>query len=123
MSRSPRIRWLLAASFISGLAVMPTARAADYAPLDCRKAGSATERTICSDYGLGQSEARLATLYQITTSLVAMGQRGQIQDDQRAFLKQRDACGANIGCIRGAYADRVAQLEAVMARIQQRGPF
>lgn len=123
MSGLPGIRRLLAASLLSGLAFMSTARAADYAPLDCRKADSATERTICSDYGLGQSEARVATLYQISTSLVAMGQRGQIQDDQRAFLKQRDACGANAGCIRSAYADRAAQLEAVMARIQQRGPF
>lgn len=123
MSRSPRIGWLLAASFVSGMAFMPVAHAADYAPLDCRKAASVTERTICSDYGLGQSEARLATLYQITASLVAMGQRGQIQDDQRAFLKRRDACGANAGCIRSTYADRIAQLETVMAGIQQRGPF
>ena len=123
MSRSLRIGSLLSASLLSGLAFMPAARAADYAPLDCRKAASATERTICSDYGLGQSEARLATLYQITTSLVAMGQRGQIQDDQRAFLKQRNACGANTGCIASAYANRIAQLDAVMASIQQRGPF
>ncbi len=123
MSRSTGIRWLLAASLLSDLVCTSVARAADYAPLDCKKAGSATERTICSDYGLGQSEARVATLYQITTSLVAMGQRGQIQDDQRAFLKQRDACGANAGCIRSAYADRIAQLEKVMTSIQQRGPF
>lgn len=97
--------------------------AADYAPLDCKKATSDTERTVCSNYKLGQSEARAATLYEVTTSLVAMGQRGTIQDDQRALPKQRDACGLNIGCIRNAYSAREKQLEAVMAGIRQRGPF
>lgn len=115
--------WLPIALFVFGFVFMSAAHAADYAPLDCKKAGSDTERTICSNYELGQDEARVATLYGVTTSLVAMGQRGTIQDDQRAFLKQRDACGSNVGCIRNAYGAREKQLEAVMARIQQRGPF
>jgi uncharacterized protein len=112
-----------AAVFAVGVAFMNPANAADYAPLNCKMASSAAERTICSDYGLGQSEARVATLYGLTTSLVAMGQRGTIQDDQRAFLKQRDACGSNAACIRNVYAARDKQLEAVMSGIQQRGPF
>jgi uncharacterized protein len=102
---------------------MSSAEAADYAPLDCAKAGSSTERTICSDYGLGQQEARVATLFEITTSLVAMGQRGEIQDQQRAFLKEREACKSSISCLRNAYEARDKQLEAVLAQIRQRGPF
>lgn len=108
---------------VFGLGFIHPATAADYAPLNCKMASSAAERTICSDYGLGQSEARVATLYGVTTSLIAMGQRGTIQDDQRAFLKQRDACGSNAACIRSAYTARGKQLEAVMSGIQQRGPF
>lgn len=112
-----------AAVFAVGFAFTNSANAADYAPLNCKMASSAAERAICSDYGLGQSEARVATLYGLTTSLVAMGQRGTIQDDQRAFLKQRDACASNAACIRNVYAARDKQLEAVMSGIQQRGPF
>ncbi len=104
------------------LSFFKPADAADYLPLNCRMASSAAERTICSDYGLGQSEARVATLYQMTTSLVAMGQRGTIQDDQRAFLQQRDSCGSNAECIRSIYAARDKQLESVMSGIQRRGP-
>jgi uncharacterized protein len=100
-----------------------SAEAADYAPLDCAKASSAAEQTICSDYGLGQREARVATLFEITTSLVGMGQRGDIQDQQRAFLKERDACKSSIPCLRNAYEAREKQLEAVLAQIKQRGPF
>ncbi|WP_425989201.1 lysozyme inhibitor LprI family protein [Afipia sp. DC4300-2b1] len=122
MNFSRSIIGVLAMLLVFG-AALSSANAADYSPLDCKKASSAAERTICSDYGLGQSEARVATLYGLTTSLVAMGQRGTIQDDQRAFLRQRDACGANAGCLRAAYAARDKQLEAVMQSIQQRGPF
>jgi uncharacterized protein len=99
------------------------AHAADYAPLNCTAAKSPTERTICGNYALGQLEARMATLYEWAPSFVAMGQRGDIQDQQRAFLKTREACGANVGCIRNAYDARIAQLQAVMAGIRSKGPF
>ena len=96
---------------------------ADYAPLNCAKAITVTERVICANYELGQAEARVATLYDLTTSLVAMGQRGDIQDRQRAFLKTREACKANIRCLRSAYDSRIKELDAIMARIKEKGPF
>jgi uncharacterized protein len=99
------------------------ARADDYAPLNCASASSAGEKTICGNYGLGQLEARMATLYQWSTSFVAMGQRGDIQDAQRAFLKERNACGANVACIRRAYDGRINQLQTVMKRVMEKGPF
>jgi uncharacterized protein len=100
-----------------------SAGAAEYAPLACARATTDTERTICADYHLGQAEARMATLFEWTTSLVAMGQRGSIQDDQHAFIARRAACKRNVDCIRGAYEERIKQLEAVMAQIQAKGPF
>ncbi len=104
-------------------ALMSPAHAADYAPLDCSKAASPTEKTICSDYGLGQLEARTATLFAITTSLVAMGQRGDIQDGQLAFIKERESCGANVACIRNSYRSRIKLLESVMDSVRSHGPF
>lgn len=100
-----------------------TANAGDYAPLDCSKAQSSAERAICNNYSLGQSEARMATLFSIVTSLVAMGQRGNIQDDQRKWLQSRNACGKNLACLRESYAVRIQQLENVMAGIASRGPY
>ncbi|RTL54691.1 MAG: hypothetical protein EKK40_02570 [Bradyrhizobiaceae bacterium] len=105
-----------------GAAISP-ANAAGYAPLDCGKASSPSEKAICSDYELGQFEARVATLFEITTSLVAMGQRGNIQDEQRAFLTQREACRADVACLKNAYRTRIRQLEAVMTGIASHGPF
>lgn len=99
------------------------AQAADYAPLNCHKASSAAEKTICSSYALGQSEARMATLFSVATSLVAMGQRGDIQDAQRKWLAARDACGTNVDCLNSAYEQRIGALNGVIANIASRGPY
>ncbi|HEX3503367.1 MAG TPA: lysozyme inhibitor LprI family protein [Xanthobacteraceae bacterium] len=109
------------AAFITGLPA--AAWCADYAPLDCAKAQSAAEVAICKTYSLGQAEARMATLYAIDMSLVAMGQRGDIGDAQRQWLKTREACTGDIACLSKAYSDRIGQLNAVITDIASRGPY
>lgn len=99
------------------------AHAGGYAPLDCSKASSPAERTICRNYDLGQQEARTATLFAIATSLVAMGQRGDIQDAQRAWLKKRDVCGNDVSCLKKAYDARIRDLNGVIEGIASHGPF
>ncbi len=112
----------LSALFFASVGLSP-ARAADYSPIDCTKASTPTELAICRTYSLGQSEARMATLFGITTSLVAMGQRGDIGDAQRLWLKRRNQCGADIACISAAYKDRIQALSAVIDAIASHGPF
>jgi uncharacterized protein len=121
MTAAIRLRIALAAVLTAG--TIAPAAAADYAPVDCAKAASPSETAICSNYVLGQDEARMATLYQWTTSLVAMGQRGVLADQQAVFLKDRAACGSDVKCIGQLYEARIDQLEAVMKRIRERGPF
>lgn len=105
------------------LAVSSPARAADYAPIDCGKASSPTERTVCRNYSLGQTEARMATLFGVANSLVAMGQRSDIADAQHKWLKERDACGDNTACLARAYQSRIAVLSAAIDAIASHGPF
>jgi uncharacterized protein len=116
-------RVLVIAVIASAVGIPNAARCADYAPLDCAKAQSAAEITICKTYSLGQAEARMATLYAIDMSLVAMGQRGNIGDAQRQWLKTRDACGGDVACLSKAYSDRIGQLNAVISDIASRGPY
>jgi len=97
--------------------------AAGYAPIDCAKAVTATDKLICATYSLGQTEARMATLYGIATALVAMGQRGDIGDAQVQWLKQREACGGSLTCIEAAYAKRIPELQAVIDSVVAKGPF
>ena len=117
---TPRV-WVFAAGAV--LATSLPALAGDYAPLNCSKAHSPAETAICKSYALGQAEARMATLYGIATSLVAIGRRGDIQDQQRSWLKQRDACGDRVACLEEAYATRIDELNSVVADVASRGPF
>lgn len=110
---------------ISSLAILVPniALAGDYAPIVCGKAKSVAEKTICKSYDLGQQDARMATLYGLATSLVAMGRRGDIQDKQRAWLSARDACGKKIGCLKREYENRIKSLDDVVQTVVSRGPF
>ncbi len=60
-------RSLMAAIGFCSLVNAWPAVATDYTPLDCTKARTAAEITICKTYALGQAEARMATLYSVAT--------------------------------------------------------
>jgi uncharacterized protein len=118
------LRKLMGGLVALSLLVAPVpARAADYAPIDCSKVSLPAERAICRSHPLGQAEARMATMFGIVTSLVAMGQRGDIGDAQRKWLKQRNACGDDNACIARAYQSRIAVLSSAFDAIASRGPF
>jgi uncharacterized protein len=108
---------------LSLLVASVPADAADYTPIDCSKASSPAERAVCRSYPLGQAEARMATLFGVVTSLVAMGQRGDIGDAQRKWLKERNTCGDDSACIARAYQSRIAVLSSALDAIASRGPF
>ncbi len=116
-------RWFGAVLAIAVIGTAPIGRAADYAPLSCMQAKSPAQHTVCSNYALGQAEARMATLYSIATSLVAMGQRGDIHDAQAEFLKARNGCGRDVACLKRIYARRIGELDKVIAAIASRGPY
>jgi len=118
--RSDRI---LILSIVGVLLPTSLAYAGSYAPLNCAKAASPAERAICRNYDLGQKEARMATLFGVATSLVAMGQRGNIEDAQRAWLKKRDACGGDVACLGKSYDARINALNGTIESIAARGPF
>jgi len=94
-----------------------------YAPIECAKAAAPAEKTICGNYALGQDEARLATLYGLLTSLVAMGQRGDIIDAQQHWIASRNACGSDAQCLTRSYKARIGDLSKQFDALAKRGPF
>lgn len=97
-----------------------SAHAASY---DCNKARSADEVAICKSPALGELDVKMATLYNVSSHLYAMGARGAMQDDQQIFLKQRKSCSGNTACLRNAYQARISQLEKGLERIYENGPY
>jgi uncharacterized protein len=92
-------------------------------PIDCAKAATPNEKTICSDPTLLQADARMDTLYNVALHFVAMGTRGNLQDQQPIWLRQREACGTSKPCIRAAYKKRTAIFQAIIDHAATFGPF
>ncbi len=93
------------------------------ASFDCTSAREADEITICRVRELNDMDVRMATLFDINTSLVLMGERGDMQDAQQEWLLRRHHCGADVECLRRAYRDRLDRLEEEFRQIRSRGPF
>jgi uncharacterized protein len=92
-------------------------------PIDCAKANTPTERTICRTPSLLQADARLTAYFDIATQFVGMGVRGNLIESQQAFPSVRDRCGADKTCILAAYNKQIAPLESVIENVKTHGPF
>lgn len=93
------------------------------ASFDCGRARMADEKAVCASRQLSEMDVEMSVRYQMMTGLVAMGARGDMQDEQQAWLKSRKACGANQSCLLGAYRRRIQTLKDEYANLASRGPF
>ncbi len=93
------------------------------ASFDCTKARRADEITICNDRELSELDVRMATWFEVNTSLVLMGRRGAMRDEQSAWLAQRARCRSDKSCLRSAYLNRIAELRKTFYEIRAERPF
>jgi uncharacterized protein len=98
----------------------PSAQAASF---NCDKAETTDEKAICADRELDDQDVELSVLYTQLKLLLAMGARGDLEDEQVAWLKRRQACGSDRACLSKAYADRLLQLRTAFDELAKRGPF
>ncbi len=110
-------------SLAATLALTASASCAEFAPVNCDNADAPALNAICKSYRLVRADARMATLYGVATSLVAMGQRGELKEAQSAWIKDRDACADDETCLARAYTRRIQELNEVISAIASRGPF
>ena len=95
------------------------AYAAERPSFDCAKAATATERTICANDRLARLDRSLATAYRRLGAELAV--TGEVfANEQTAFLKQRDACGADVACLVRNMEERRAAL--ALERQSKAGP-
>lgn len=79
------------------------------AGMNCERAATVTEKAICDDTVLIDRDRDLAKAY--AKALTAdPAQTTAVREAQRAWLKERNRCGANAECLRNAYDDRTAVL-------------
>lgn len=82
------------------------------ASFDCQKAGTATEKAICSDIPLARLDRGLADAYAQALSWASDdAEKTRIRDAQRKWIGVRDACGGDIACLIAAYDARLKALQ------------
>lgn len=107
--------------FLGALLSSSVVQAASY---DCQKAALTTEKTICNVRRLNDQDVKMATTFNILTHLLPMGGRDSMKDEQRIWLKQRNACAAKVSCIANRYQGRQTQLDNLLStQVYQQGPF
>lgn len=77
------------------------------------------EKAICDNRALNDADVKMVTTFDLLSGLLAMGARGSMQDDQSAWLKKRQACGADAACIKAAYDERLQQLDQISKNINR----
>jgi uncharacterized protein len=98
----------------------PAAHAASF---PCGQASTPDEIAICRTPDLNDADVDMSVRYEMLRALLPMGGAGALQDAQRAWLAQRHLCGGDVGCLRSAYAQRIAALKAGFQQIVSRGPY
>ncbi len=89
---------------------------------DCRRASLPAEQAICSDPELAQWDEKMVEAYAALLDRLPANQRGTLLQDQNAWLRQRNRCGASVDCLMSAYLDRVAYLNEYTAGDAGPGP-
>jgi uncharacterized protein len=95
-----------------GINLAATSQPAAAASFDCESAKlAADEKVICDTRALNDADVKMVTTFDILTSLLPMGSRGTLQEEQASWLKKRQACNGDAACISGAYSERMKQLD------------
>ena len=95
---------------------------------DCAKARpGSSEALICADPALAALDRQLADVYAAARKKAANEKPPVLQAEQRGWVKGRDDCwkaqqGGQAACIRGAYVDRIVELEARYRLVAADGP-
>ncbi|KVM63964.1 hypothetical protein WJ59_19500 [Burkholderia gladioli] len=84
------------------------------ASFPCLKASTSTEHAICGSYQLAAFDQSIAESYRraVNQAKASGSPMASLIQDQRLWVKDRDACGANVECLLGSMRRRLAALAA-----------
>ena len=88
-----------------------SALAAEVTPsFNCAKATLPAEQVICRSGDLALYDRNLAYVYRKSLAAAAGAARADLQRGQQAWLRQRNACGADTDCLLSEYDGRITYL-------------
>jgi uncharacterized protein YecT (DUF1311 family) len=80
---------------------------------DCSSIQTAAEAAICQSSELALLDNQLSALYGVAKSRLNSSYFRIVRNQQRAWLKQRNACGMDSICIKDLYVSRINQLASL----------
>ena len=84
------------------------------AGFDCARAATPVERAVCGNELLARGDLEMGALYRSLLAALRDGRAEQLRAGQRAWLRERNACGTgdavDVVCIARQYAGRLAAL-------------
>ena len=93
-------------------AITPAQTRTEQPSFNCARAASPAEQAICHDAALAELDRSLTTTF---ARARATGNAADLVEQQRAWIRQRDACGANVACLHQTMAERLASLRRTVA--------
>ena len=76
---------------------------------NCALAHTVVEGMICGSGELSAMDSKLASLYEAKLKTAAAP--SVLRSDQLAWMRKRNACGANVNCLEQSYEERITQLQ------------
>jgi hypothetical protein len=87
-----------------------TYRGAARPAFNCRYAHTQTERLVCSSPALAASDRAMSSTYYGAIAAADPGTKARIRASRDAFLRRREQCGGDEGCVDRAYRQRIAEI-------------
>ncbi|MBB3608127.1 hypothetical protein [Rhizobium sp. BK602] len=111
---------LAAAFLVTTLTLFANAGTSQAASFDCEAQNlKPDEKAICDVRALNDADVKMVTTFDLLAGLLAMGARGTMQDEQSAWLKKRQACGADVACLTSSYQERLKELGEMYKQINR----
>ncbi len=82
---------------------------------DCAASHAPDEVAICSNFALAQLDRQLNDMYNAARERLGPDRQEELRDSQRAWLRERSACGRDVKCITRLYQRRIPELSTVAA--------
>ena len=115
MRRNVWVSAVGAAAILSAAVLLPGAAAA--VPSWCANVHDGSpdaEWAICDNPDIGDLDDVMSTAYK-RARFDSPSYRGEIRRTQKQWLRRRNRCGGNVGCLRSTYRQRIFELEGYFA--------
>ncbi|MBS8226145.1 lysozyme inhibitor LprI family protein [Vannielia litorea] len=77
---------------------------------NCGYAGTPTEFAICGSVELADMDRQMASIFYALRGRLSASRKRELDAAQKAWLVQRNGCGASVPCLRAAYVQRIDAL-------------